>query len=115
MAWVDFRKAYDMVPHVWIIKALKLIGAALNVIAFLKSTMIDWKTELISGDINFGEVNTNRGIFQGDSLSPLLFVISLISVTLVLRRMKQGYSFQKGKSKLNHLLFMEDLKLYASN
>ena len=29
--------------------------------------------------------------------------------------MKQGYSFQKGKSKLNHLLFMEDLKLYVSN
>ena len=29
--------------------------------------------------------------------------------------MKQGYSFQKGKSKLDHLLFMDDLKLYGSN
>ena len=29
--------------------------------------------------------------------------------------MKQGYSFQKDKSKLNHLLFMDDLKLYGSN
>ena len=29
--------------------------------------------------------------------------------------MKKGYSFQKGKSKLNHLLFMDDLKLYRSN
>ena len=28
--------------------------------------------------------------------------------------MKQGYSFEKGKSKLNHLLFMEDMKLYGS-
>ena len=63
MAWVDFRKAYDMVPHAWIIKALELIGAAPNVIALLTSTMIDWKTELISGDINRGEVNINRGIF----------------------------------------------------
>ena len=102
MAWVDFRKAYDMVPHAWIIKALKLMGGAPNFISLLKSTMIDWKTELISGDINLGEVNINRGIFQGDSLSPLLFVISLIPLTLVLRRMKQGYSFQKGKSKLKH-------------
>ena len=40
MAWVDFRKAYDMISHVWIIKALKLIGAAPNVVALLKSTMI---------------------------------------------------------------------------
>ena len=41
MAWLDFRKAYDMVPHVWIIKTLKPIGAAPNVIALLKSTMIN--------------------------------------------------------------------------
>ena len=29
--------------------------------------------------------------------------------------MKQGYSFQKDKNKLNHFLFMDDLKLYGSN
>ena len=115
MAWVDFRKTYDMVPHVWIIKALKLIGAAPNVIALLKSTMTDWNTELITKDINLGEVNINQDIFLGDSLSPLLFVMSLIPLTLALRQMKQGYSFQKGKSKLNHLLFMDNLKLYGSN
>ena len=56
-----------------IIKALKLIAAAPDVIALLKSTMIDWKTELISGDINLGEVNIDQGIFQGNSVSPLLF------------------------------------------
>ena len=32
--------------------------------------------------MNIGEVNINRGIFQGDSLSPLLFVISLIPLIL---------------------------------
>ena len=60
--------------------------------------------------MNLGEVNINRGIFHGDPLSPLLFVISLIPLTLVLRRMKKTSSFQKGKSKLNHLFFMDDLK-----
>ena len=60
-------------------------------------------------------MNINRGIFHGDALSPLLFVISLIPLTLVLSRMKKRSSFQKGKSKLNHLLFMDDLKLCGSN
>ena len=41
IAWVDFRKACDMVPHAWVIKDLKLIRAASNVIPFLKSTIID--------------------------------------------------------------------------
>ena len=80
------------------LKTLKLIGAAPNVTALLKSTMIDWKTELVLGETNLGEVNINWGIFQGDSLSPLLFIISLIPLTLVLRHKKQGYSFQKGKN-----------------
>ena len=45
----------------------------------------------------------------------MLFVISLIPLTIVLRGMKQGCLFQKGKGKLNNLLFMDDLKLYGSN
>ena len=100
MAWVDFRKVYAIVLYAWIIKALKLIGhLSPNVIALLKSTMVDLKTKSISGDNNLGEVNINRGIFQGDSSSPLLFIISMIPLTLALRRMKQGYSFEKRKNK----------------
>ena len=41
------------------LKTLKLIGAAPNVTALLKSTMIDWKTELVLGETNLGEVNIN--------------------------------------------------------
>ena len=93
-----------MVPYAWIIKALKLIGHLLpNVIALLKSTMVDLKTKLISADINLGEVNIDRAIFQGESSSPLLFIISVILLRLALRRMKQGHSFEKGKSNLNPL------------
>ena len=61
-----------------------------------------------------GKGNIRRGIFQGDSLSPLLFVVAYIPVT-ILRKLKQGYSFGKGKERVNHLLFMDDLKLYGSN
>ena len=64
MVWVDFRKAYNMVPHAWIIKALKLGGVAHNVSAFLKSTMTDWKTELISGDIYLDEVILTEAYFK---------------------------------------------------
>ena len=85
MTWVDFRKAYGMVPHMSMIKALKLIHAAPNVIALLKSTLIDRKTELILGRIGVGEVNINKDTFQGDSLSLLLFIISVVALTLVLR------------------------------
>ena len=54
-----------------------------------------------------------RGIFQGDSLSPLLFVIILIPLTHILRKASPGYEFASSKEKINHLLYMDDLKLYS--
>ena len=115
MAWIGFRKAYDMVPHSWMIRSLELVGAAKNTVNLLKETMKNWKTNLICSNTELRAMKINRGIFQRDSLSPLLFVVSLRSLTLVLRKMKQGYSFGKGKSNLNHILFMDDLMLYCGN
>ena len=104
-----------MIMMIIIIIIIIIIGAPRNVIELLKNSMKDWKTNLFSEKSPLGAVNINRGIFRRDSLSPLLFVITLIPLTLVLRRLKQGYSFGKGKLRLNHLLFMDDLNLYGSS
>ena len=104
-----------MVPHSWMLRPLELIGVPKNVIELLENSKKDWKTNLFSGGSSLGAVNINRGIFQGDSLSPLLFVITLIPLTLALPKLKQGYSFGNGKPGLNHLLFMDDLQLYGSS
>ena len=54
-----------------------------------------------------------RGIFQGDSLSPLLFVVCMIPLTEILRKAKAGYILDD--IKVNNLLFMDDLKLFEWN
>ena len=28
MAWVDYKKAYDMVPHSWILETIEMMGVA---------------------------------------------------------------------------------------
>ena len=56
-----------------------------------------------------------HGIFQGDSVSPILFVLMMIPLTLVLRHTKTSYELKKGGQKINHLLFMDDLKLFVKN
>ena len=42
-----------------------------NIITFLQNSMVNWKTELTSCGESLGLVDIRRGIFQGDSLSPL--------------------------------------------
>ena len=115
MAWIDYRKAYDMVPHSWILKCLEMSGTANNIQALIRNSMPKWKTVLSSEGEALGEVSINRGIFQGDSLSPLLFVIIMIPLSIILRKIKAGYKMNKNSDMINHLLFMDDLKLYASN
>ena len=44
-----------------------------------------------------------RGIFQGDSLSPLLFVLCLTPLSLVLRNVKAGYEFKGKQQRINHM------------
>ena len=67
---------------------------------------------LCSGNSELGEVEIKRGIFQGDPLSPLVFVLPLIPFSLILRKAKTAYEFSESKEKISHLLFTDDLKLY---
>ena len=62
-----------------------------------------------------GEVRIRRIILQGDSLSPLIFVICLIPLTLLLRKVKERYQLGGDPGSLRHLLFMDDLKLYGKD
>ena len=74
--------------------------------------MPNWKKIPTSSGTRLAEVNIRRGIFQGYSLSPLPFIVAMIPVTRVLERMEIGYQLKKGGSRINHLMFMDDNKLF---
>ena len=42
-----------------------------------------------------------------------MFVLALIPLSLILRKAKAAYEFSESKENINHLLFMDDLKLYS--
>ena len=43
MARIDYKKAYDMVPHSWIIECLDLFGVAEDIKSLLANSMEKWK------------------------------------------------------------------------
>ena len=85
MSWIDFDYAYDLVPQNWILESPRIIGVADNVVRLLENSMENWKTQLTASGADLGIVQIRRGIFQGDSLSPFLYVTALIPVTIISR------------------------------
>ena len=45
----------------------------------------------MSNGKGLGEVDVKRGIFQGDSLLAMLFVLSMVNLLLILRKVNASY------------------------
>ena len=114
MAWIDYKKAYDMVPHSWIINSLKMYKISDEVINFIDKTMKTWRDELTGGR-RLAEAKIQRGIFQGDALSPLVFITTMMPLNHILIKCTAGYKFRGSQEKVNHLMFMVDIKIFAKN
>ena len=84
-----------MVPHSWIITTMGMVGLADNIIGLIKQSMNKWKTNLYADGKVLGSVPIRRRIFQGDSFSPLLFVIALLPLTHILRETEMGVPTRK--------------------
>ncbi|CAH2084520.1 unnamed protein product [Euphydryas editha] len=119
-AWIDYKKAFDSVPHSWLLRVLELYKIDGAVRDFLEVCMGQWSTILcLQGErLTTGaddRIRIRRGIFQGDCLSPLWFCLSLNPLSTLLERSGTGFQFRRGGTKVSHLLYMDDLKLLAPN
>ena len=67
-------------------------------INFIEKTMKTWRVELTAGGRSLAEAKVQRGIFQRDALSLLLFIIAMIPLNFIRRKYTAGYKLA-GKDK----------------
>ena len=114
-AWIDVKKAFDSVGHIYLIKCLEKYNFPLWILNFLKDTISKWKLSIKSGSEEILLKSVERGILQGYSPSPLLFVLCIDPLSRQLNGMHQkaNVATDFGMYTTNHLLFIDDLKLMA--
>ena len=119
--WLDYQKAFDSVQHKWLIKALELAKVPEKIITANKTLMkkLSTNVNIQSGatSIESQPIQYIRGIFQGDSLSVLLFILSVNLLSYLLNKL-QGYCIGENENRnqnISHLFFVDDLKLFATN
>ena len=89
MAFIGYKKVYDMVLHSWLKKCMIIFGFAKNMQMLLVNNMEKWNAEL--------------------------FVLALLPMSLVLRGVEIGYSLGYLREKISQSLSMDDLKSHSQN
>ncbi|XP_029654655.1 uncharacterized protein LOC115228141 [Octopus sinensis] len=117
-AWVDVKKAFDSVDHQFLFHILDSSGIPLWIINFVKSIVKKWKVNLHLDGRKIGSVKLTRGILQGDSLSPLLFVMVMDPLSRILNSKFPKLQINQEDLNMltystNHLFFIDDLKIFA--
>ena len=71
---------------------MKTYKISTSIINFIENSIKEWKTDLklyhANGMNEIPNVQIKRGIFQGDSLSPLQFVLELDPLSRLLNKMQ---------------------------
>ena len=103
--WLDYKKAFDSVPHSWIIESLKLVKIPEEIIEVIKMLMCKWRTKRHlyreTDLIKTSEVEYYKGILQGDMLSLMLFILSINPLSFILHK-EEGYKLGKEKEQGEH-------------
>ena len=90
-----------MVPDSWIEECYDKVRVSEKVKHFLSKSMKAWRVDLTCNNQSLGGVDIKQGIFQGGSISPLLYVLCLIPLTVILRNSESAYQFSSNKKKID--------------
>ena len=96
--FLDFRKAFDCVPHKWLLMKNEKLGIAGNLLKWIKDFLTDRQQCVLINGISSEWTEVSSGVPQGSVLGPLLFILYVNDLP------SEVSSFCK--------LFADDVKLY---
>ena len=111
LAFVDYRKAFDSVETTAVINALHEAGVNPAYVDIVRRIGEESTTDIqLLSEIC--HIKINKGVRQGDTISPKLFAATLEAV---FRRMNHRGGIMIDGEKLTHLLYADDCVLFAEN
>ncbi|RAL49346.1 hypothetical protein DM860_012779 [Cuscuta australis] len=116
---LDMSKAFDRVSWDYLLEVLRRFGFSNQTTHLIHNLLATTSLSININGKNTKPFQTSRGLKQGDSLSPFLFIIASEGFSrtlnnLVLTKKIAGYNLGRNYHPISHLAFTDDLILFTN-
>ena len=112
---IDFEKAFDSLDHKFLLKVLHTFNFGPSFIQWIRTFYSNVSSCVISNGFATNCFSVDRGVTQGDPLSPFLFILSLevMACSIPQNDKIQGIKIKNEEVKLS--LFADDMTCFLRN
>jgi hypothetical protein len=115
---LDMSKAFDRIEWVFVLKTLQKLGFPVIFVDRIRMCLSSVQFSFLLNGEEFGQLTPQRGIRQGDPLSPYLFIIcsevlSMLLTDLASAGRIHGAAASKYGPRISHLFFADDTLLFG--
>ena len=112
---VDFEKAFDSVSYKFLQKVLISFGFGPSFCSWVKTLYNKAQSCVFNGGVSTGYFNIERGVRQGDPLSPYLFILCIEILAHSIRNESAIHGITFDNVQVKQILYADDMTLFVKD
>ena len=112
---VDFEKAFDSVAHSFVQEVLSFFGFGPSFRKWVDTLYNNALSCVFNGGKSTGYFKIEKGVRQGDPLSPYLFILCIEILANSIRNDTQVLGLPFGEKEVKQVLYADDITLFVQD
>ena len=115
LLFIDFEKAFDSINWNFMLKCLNAFGFGPGLIRWIETFSSNISSCVLNNGLCTPYFEVQRGVRQGDPLSPYLFIIAAEMIAIAIQSNADIQGLYIGKEEFKLVQYADDLTVFVPN